>query len=150
MDRIKTIVIGTDFSDVAGQALNTAAALAQVHGARLVVVHVCELRVDFGSPGVDAPDAEDRLAAAAEVALATAVRHCAPARGVETEVVVRRGAPWDKIHNVAIDVGADLIVIGAKGQRRMARVFGSVAERLVRTATRPVLIIPGGADGRPA
>jgi hypothetical protein len=35
-----------------------------------------------------------------------------------------------------------LLVIGARGRRGMPRVFGSVAERLVRTATRPVLVGP--------
>jgi nucleotide-binding universal stress UspA family protein len=141
MDRIKTIVVGTDFSSYAGQALETAAALAQIHGSRIVVVHVCEL----GLAADDGPEAEDRIATAAQAELCAAVGRCIRSRGIETETVVRRGAPWEKLHNVATDVGADLIVIGARGQRGMPRVFGSVAERLVRTATRPVLVVPDAA-----
>ena len=72
----------------------------------------------------------------------------ARSRGIEAKIVVRRGAPWEKIHNVAADEGADLIVVGARGQRGMSEVLGSVAERLVRAATRPVLIVPHGADAR--
>jgi nucleotide-binding universal stress UspA family protein len=148
MDRIKTIVVATDFSDVATKALTTAAALATVHGARVVAVHVCELRPEFGLAAEDACETEDRIAAAAEVELKKAVEHCLYSRGIESEVVIRRGAPWEKIHNLATDVGADLIVIGARGQRGMPRVFGSVAERVVRTATRPVLVVQGGTEAR--
>jgi nucleotide-binding universal stress UspA family protein len=106
-------------------------------------VHVCELRSELGLGDRDDLEAEERVAIAAQAELAAAVARCLRARGIETEVVVRRGAPWEKIHNVATDVGADLIVIGAQGQRGMPRVFGSVAERLVRTATRPVLVVQG-------
>jgi nucleotide-binding universal stress UspA family protein len=139
MDSIKTIVVGTDFSEFASRALEAAASLAKVHGARLVVVHVCEPRPELGL--ADSFEAEERIAAAAEIELCATVARCLRARGVDTEIVLRRGTPWEKIHNVATDVGADLIVIAAQGQRGMPRVLGSVAERLMRTTTRPVLVI---------
>jgi nucleotide-binding universal stress UspA family protein len=52
------------------------------------------------------------------------------------------GPPSQKIHNVAVDLGADLIVIGMQGRRGRVGAIGSVAERVVRTATRPVLMVP--------
>ncbi|HWS71637.1 MAG TPA: universal stress protein, partial [Thermoanaerobaculia bacterium] len=36
--------------------------------------------------------------------------------GIRVESFVRRGAPWEKLSNVAVEVGADLIVVGATGE----------------------------------
>ena len=63
--------------------------------------------------------------------------------GVQVEHFLRRGAPWEKLLNVAVEVGADLIVVGATGQRGAASVgglLGSVAYRVLASSTRSVLI----------
>ena len=63
--------------------------------------------------------------------------------GIRIESFLRRGAPWEKLSNVAVEVGADLIVVGATGQRgasTAAPVLGSVAYRVLASATRSVLI----------
>ena len=51
--------------------------------------------------------------------------------------VLRSGHPADKLHNVATEVGASLIVIG-RGSRAE---LGSVVSRVLRTASRPVLAV---------
>jgi nucleotide-binding universal stress UspA family protein len=54
------------------------------------------------------------------------------------------GAPWEEINKVAEETGAGLIVAATHGRRGLTRaLLGSVAERLMRTATLPVLIIHG-------
>jgi nucleotide-binding universal stress UspA family protein len=63
--------------------------------------------------------------------------------GVYVESFLRRGAPWEKLQNVAVEVGADLIVVGATGQRSADAVgatLGSVVFRVVASSTRSVLI----------
>ena len=63
--------------------------------------------------------------------------------GVHVEHFLRRGAPWEKLLNVAVEVGADLIVVGATGQRgasAVGAVLGSVAYRVIASSTRSVLI----------
>jgi nucleotide-binding universal stress UspA family protein len=64
-------------------------------------------------------------------------------RGIRVDSLVRRGAPWDKIVNVASELGATLIVIGAHGQRGPMRtsLIGSVAMRVVATSTQSVLVV---------
>ncbi len=77
--------------------------------------------------------------------LADAVaRSGADGQGVHVELLVRRGAPWEKLLNVAADLGADLIVVGSKGQRGAVHGFflGSVAARLAATSPRCVLVVP--------
>src|SRR5262249_62147579 len=64
-------------------------------------------------------------------------------RGIRIEPLLRRGARWEKLANVAAELGATLIVVGAHGQRgRMGNSFvGSVATRLVATSTQSVLVV---------
>jgi nucleotide-binding universal stress UspA family protein len=72
------------------------------------------------------------------------------AQGVPTssrlriDSLVRRGPPWEKLTNVATELGADMIVVGADGQRGAASqgFVGTVASRLITTSRRPVLVVP--------
>jgi nucleotide-binding universal stress UspA family protein len=68
---------------------------------------------------------------------------------VRIDPVVRRGPPWEKLANVATELGADIIVVGADGQRGAARqgLLGTVASRLVTTSPRTVVVVP--SDLRP-
>jgi nucleotide-binding universal stress UspA family protein len=61
---------------------------------------------------------------------------------VSIGTVLRMGAAWDELNAIAADEQADLIVVGTHGRRGVSRaLIGSVAERVVRTATVPVLVL---------
>jgi len=56
------------------------------------------------------------------------------------------GEPSRAICGYASDAGADLIVVGTHGRGGIRRVvLGSVAERVIRGADRPVLVVPSAA-----
>jgi nucleotide-binding universal stress UspA family protein len=58
---------------------------------------------------------------------------------VEAKMVT--GEPWEKILENAREIGADLIVMGTHGRRGISRaLIGSVAEKVVRLASVPVLV----------
>ncbi len=132
MQTLRHIVIGTDFSECAEQALDTAIMLAGCALARVTVVHVCEL---------DSDDFEDKLLETFSEKLTQLVesrRH----RGVDIAGVLRSGKPWEKLNNVAAEVGASLIVIGRHGAGQDPQItLGSVADRLIRSASRAVLTV---------
>ncbi|MFI5309270.1 MAG: universal stress protein, partial [Polyangiales bacterium] len=71
---------------------------------------------------------------------------CAPPRGAEpftqeTVFHVRLGDPAQAIHQVAVDVDADMIVVGTHGRKGMDKLMlGSVAEELMRIAHMPVVV----------
>jgi nucleotide-binding universal stress UspA family protein len=149
MQHGRWIVVGTDFSDGAQCALEHAIRLAGRAGARIALVHAYEDQLDGPSSGEDRAPA---LRAQLEDAIARASEN---GDGVRVEAFVRRGAPWEKLLNVAVEVGADLIVVGATGQRGAVAVtgalLGSVAYRVVSSSTRSVLISRISADhGRSA
>src|SRR5258708_6744565 len=137
MERARWIVVGTDFSDGAQRALEHAVRFAHSSGARVAVVHAYE-------DGAETSRALEDRTPVLRTQLEDAVA-CTTARrdGVHVERFLRRGAPWEKLLNVAVEVGADLIVVGATGQRGVASVgavLGSVAYRVIASSTRSVLI----------
>ncbi len=142
MERTEWIVVGTDFSEASDRALSHAVQLAARKRASIACVHAFE-----DEPGrlVAINDPTPQLLA--ELADAVA-RSGAQGQGVHVELIVRRGAPWEKLLNVASDFGADLIVVGAQGRRGLKHdlFLGSVATRLAATSTRCVLIVPARPD----
>ena len=55
---------------------------------------------------------------------------------------IREGDPVECLANVAAEFSADLVVVGAHGERlRVGEAVGTTAEHLVRTSTRPVLLV---------
>jgi len=137
MEQARWIVVGTDFSDGAQRALEHAVRLAHGSGARVAVVHAYE-------DGAETSRAPEDRAPALRTQLEDAVASTSAKRdGVHVERFLRRGAPWEKLLNVAVEVGADLIVVGATGQRgvgSVGAVLGSVAYRVIASSTRSVLI----------
>jgi len=136
MSSVRRIVVGTDFSEGAEQALLRAVALAADWGASVVLAHAYE-----DQSAQPRSDRQDSLRAHLD---ALAARSGAAERGVEVETVLRRGAPWEKLLNLAADSGADLIVVGSRGQRGELRggLLGSVTTRLVAMSCRAVLVVP--------
>jgi nucleotide-binding universal stress UspA family protein len=135
MRRERWIVVGTDFSDGAHDALERAVGMAEDSGARIALVHAYE-----EAPGAElAEDPAPRLMGclAHDIAVCGAAR-----RGIHVEPLVRRGPPWDKILNVATEYGAEVVVVGCSGQRGTMRglPLGSVAARVLALSTRCVLV----------
>jgi nucleotide-binding universal stress UspA family protein len=129
------IVVGTDFSDGAKDALERALRVAEDSGAHVALVHAYE-----DEPGANvANDPTSMLLEqlAQEIAASGATR-----RGIRVEPLVRRGPPWGKILNVATEYGAEMIIVGCTGQRGATRgvPLGSVASRVLALSTRCVLV----------
>jgi len=141
----KTLLVPVDFSDTSNLALDYAVDLAKALNAKVVVMHAYELPV-YGFPDgalVATVEIATRIMNGAQAGLA-ALLEKRKEKGVEITSVLRQGVPWDEVHSVAEEVKADLIIIGTHGRGGLARaLLGSVAERIIRTSTRPVLTIRG-------
>jgi nucleotide-binding universal stress UspA family protein len=157
------VLIPTDFSEPAQQAVRYALEEATVHHASVTLLHVlpAHTRTDVyfitgapdPQPGFE-PALERRLGTPIpsqptvvrddhyEAAL-TQLRDIMPAsfQGPWDADVVA-GPPAETIVRVAYERGADLIVMGTHGRTGLAHVLlGSVAEKVVRLATCPVLTV---------
>lgn len=123
--------MGTDFSACAERALAIAIQLAVAARTGITLVHVSD-------PGLDDVD-ENASMRASEKLGALAAKHRKD--GVEITAVLRSGRPWEKLHNLAVELGASLIVIGRHGRGGHAVELGCVAKHLVRSSSRPVLTV---------
>jgi nucleotide-binding universal stress UspA family protein len=148
----KKILCAVDFSDVSRAALAEAAALARRLDAALALVHVYEppppvaLDVVVPTEGLlesASSDVEARLEAWTDDAQALAGR---PVRAI-----VRIGAAAAELVRCAAQEGADVLVLGTHGRTGLKHlVLGSVAERVLREAACPVLVVRDGGRSEAA
>ncbi|TYL36523.1 universal stress protein [Natronococcus pandeyae] len=134
-----TILVPTDGSDPANRAVEHALTLADKYDADVHTMYCVETH-RYGEPALSSAEIvldnlEDRGAAMLEE-----ISDRADNAGIECNWNVCHGQPWEEVQEKAAELDADLIVIGYQGQShtRTNRI-GSVAERIVRTADRPVL-----------
>jgi nucleotide-binding universal stress UspA family protein len=147
----RVIVSPVDFSVHADDALNTAADLALRFGSELCLVHVVPALPKL-PPEVSIfkeADYEQALHSDAEKHLAQMVREIAQ-RGITANYAVGTANDTSmEILRIAEHHHADLIVIathGMTGWHHLA--FGSVAEKVVRLATVPVLLLRARPEGK--
>lgn len=137
MADITRILVPTDFSDAAENALRYAIDLARKVGAEIHVVHAWQLSA-YAAPSSDLARGLERDFARD---LDSQVQRFG-GHGVKLERHLRLGVPYVEIVEAARAVGADLIVMGTTGKTGLEHfLLGSVAERIVRTATCPVLTV---------
>jgi nucleotide-binding universal stress UspA family protein len=134
----RSIVVGTDGSETADEAVRQAAELAALLGARAHVVCVHE------TAGDEEADGDGWARGTPEAVEATLARSAAvfAAAGVEVDLYPQRGDPADSILDVAEERNADLIIVGNRGRTGAKRfLLGSVPNRISHHAPCAVLII---------
>jgi nucleotide-binding universal stress UspA family protein len=143
MKSIQTILLAVDFSDHSIAATEAATAFAIEFGAEIHVVHAFELHIPFVSAreiAVPEPYIEESRAIAANK-LAEVEEKIRKA-GVRVESHLEGPPAVDAITRVAKQVGADLIVMGTRGNTGVKHfLLGSVAERTQRIAPCSVLTV---------
>ena len=141
---LKKILVPIDFSDPSKKAFQYASRLAEQFDSEIVLLHVMELPPPIAAMRL-AYDARrssvDRLSAAKKKlrALASRIRS-RPFSAVNS--IIRTGHTPNEISKAAKDLDVDLIVIathGFTGWKHFA--IGSTAERVVRSAPCPVLVV---------
>ena len=142
---IQTILVPTDFSDDADQALTTAIELAGLLGAGITVVHAYSLVVPMATPmmggGTLPQEYYDQMRAEATAQVERATDRVTAA-GIKATGVTLPGPASTAIVSQAEQLSAGLIVMGTRGLSGLKHVMlGSVAERVVRTASCPVLTV---------
>ena len=136
---MERIVVGFDGSEHSRKALERAADIAG--GATLAVVSAANVQRLMRDPAggaspVDPADVEARANALAEA------RKYAESRGLKGEFIEGHGNPADVLVQEAEESGADLIVVGTRGQSVAKRMFmGSVSTNVIHHAPCDVLVV---------
>uniref|UniRef100_A0A7C3UZV1 Universal stress protein n=1 Tax=Desulfobacca acetoxidans TaxID=60893 RepID=A0A7C3UZV1_9BACT len=144
---VKRILVPTDFSEPAKAAFQTAVELARHFSSQLLLVHaVPPVPVPYEpmispAPSFDITSYLQELINGSKQTLETYAREHVPP-GVAATTSVSAGDPAFEILRLAQELEADLIVIATHGRGGWRRfLFGSVAEKVVREAECPVLVV---------
>lgn len=135
----KKVIVPLDFSDAAFEAVDIALELAGGDSSQVHLVHVLpDLTPMEPTDAWQTFDNQSRITHATKVLRErlTDERHSK----MPIEIII--GDPGHSIANFASEIGADLIVLPSHGRTGLSRMLiGSVAERVVRLAHCPVLVL---------
>jgi len=140
------IVVGTDGSETAAEAVSQAVDLAKLAGAQLSIVSayepVSKRRIQSEQEGAP-PDVQYEIGPREDVNLVLeAAAAAAKKEGLEVQTHPVEGGPADAILNIAEETDADLIVVGNKGMTGARRfVLGSVPNNISHHAPCSVMIV---------
>lgn len=141
-DGPSAIVVGIDGSEPSLRAAAYALGQARRQGCRLVAVYarvpstMTSMMDTTGAARTAVERAQDEV-----VELLRRAQMTETTPGVEAELVVRVGDPYQVLSDVAHEVRADSVVVGSSASVGH-RFAGSIAVRLVRNAHWPVTVVP--------
>jgi len=137
---IKKVLVPVDFSENSKKILEAAGYFSGICQAQLHVVFVVQSFDDYSGffvPHMPVAKFEEEMVQAAEQKMDTFL---ADQKNIEAKVLV--GDVGEEIIRHAEESGMDLIVMGTHGYKGLEKVmFGSVAEKVVRSAPCPVMTI---------
>lgn len=140
---MKRILLPTDGSSTAVEAMNVAMGMAKCFGAEVTAVFVDPSHTMEPMEAMQEEDYEGvhHSKAGLKVALRSGEKN-----GIVVNPVIKEGGVVANILEVARDIDADMIVIGDTGRTGVRRmVLGSIAEALLREAHIPVLVVEHGS-----
>jgi nucleotide-binding universal stress UspA family protein len=149
------ILVAVDGSDTSRRAFDAALELAKAMGSTLQPFYVIEnTPMYFDAPGYDPSVLRNQMIVQG-TELAEEFDRLMAGKGVAGAMVTGEASSLEDVPTLVLNAaqafGADLIVMGTHGRRGFQRlILGSVAERCVRQATLPVLLIPSAAGARAA
>jgi nucleotide-binding universal stress UspA family protein len=149
INEVRKVVTPVDFSDNSRLIAESSAYMAGKFGASMHLVFVVQNFEDYSGffvPQMSMPSLEGELVESAEVKMASfcsEMREFCESAGVsELDYRVFMGDVAEQIVNYAEELSSDLIVMGTHGYKGLEKImFGSVADKVVRSASCPVLTI---------
>lgn len=148
MTLFRKILVPTDFSDCAQQALVTATSLAEKLDAEVEILHVLWLPPPYvgtevmAMPVAGGKDMQAMIKQRAEEQLDKLVDTVGKPWESRLTKRLSPGDPASEVVRVAEEGGHDLIIMGTHGRKGLTRLLlGSVAEKVVRNAECPVMTI---------
>lgn len=139
---LQHILVPTDFSKESHRAIQYAKALAELFGAKITLLHII---VPLATPDlVYGPVAWDvaKVEESANKHLEELKSSFEFTSAVELDCLVKEGHPLQEISGTAKELNTDLIIVATHGYTGFKHMLlGSVAEKVIRHAACPVLVV---------
>ncbi|NND31184.1 MAG: universal stress protein [Saprospiraceae bacterium] len=153
---MKNILVPTDFSAGAANALAYAYSLADAIQSSIILLHVIEIKMelmDLPIPSGATYQAQKEAAALAMEAQIEFAHSYYPEQKdtmVKIESVIKVGNPISAIKATAAEHESHLIVMGARGKKKseLEKMMGTLSSAVAERANEPVLIVPEGCAFR--
>ena len=137
----KKVLLPINPDQVQPQAVEFAARVASQYGVALNLIFVFELPGRSKGAGF-AVESSEQLESDVQLLISKVIKPLLGDVGL-ADVIIRSGRAADKIIEVAEELNADVIIMGAQGKTGLTHlIMGSVTEKVVHLATRPVLTVP--------
>ncbi len=137
------ILVATDGSQYSDKAIEVAVGLAKAFNSSLYIIHVVEedkVAMAASTMPIMVNVIEDMVKIGNEILSKAKAK--ATEAGINAEVILARGNAADKILENADKLNVDLIIVGSRGLKGLARfLLGSVSEKVVRHSSKPVLVV---------
>ena len=144
MNEIKKILVPVDFSENSQKILRTAVDFSARFKAEVVIVFVVQSFDDYSGffvPHMPIVQLEEEMVKSAKEKMKSFVAETLNG-SVSYTTAILSGDVVEEINSFAAKENADLIVMGTHGYKGLDKIlFGSVAEKIVKTAPCPVLTI---------
>ncbi len=144
---LNKIMIATDGSDASRHAASMAISLAKQSAGKVIAVYVVDIQRLAHLPGYTTlhglkKSLLDVMLKEGEEAVVH-IEDKSKDEGVSFEKVILKGNPSDELLRYTKELGADILVIGSIGRTGISKfLLGSVAEKVVRHAEVPVMVVP--------
>jgi nucleotide-binding universal stress UspA family protein len=148
---MKTIIIPTDFSPVAANAMNYAVNMAQAVNASILLLHVYQAPVSIGEVPVNVVGVDEMRASSEQRLheLKEAVEHQLTNQ-VKVYAEARLGDVVDELEELCSSIDPFAVVMGTRGYSLIERLFlGSNTLSAIKRLKHPVIIVPPGAAYKP-
>lgn len=123
----KIILVPTDFTAVAENAIDHAISVGKTISGEIVVVHIVPKKSHVDEAKSKLKILMDRLNGGSQ--------------GVKISPMVRVGSIFEDIGDVAEEIGAELIVMGTHGMRGMQFITGSRALKVITSSSTPFVVV---------
>jgi nucleotide-binding universal stress UspA family protein len=147
---IQSILVPIDFSEHSKNALKYAIPFAQKFKASIDLIYVVEPTIypaDFSFGQIGFPNVEEELRTRGSDELDNLITREIAGK-VPSRKIVRTGKPFYEINQYALEEKMNLIIIATHGHTGMEHIlFGSTAEKVVRKAPCPVLVVRSAEHG---
>lgn len=144
----KRILVPTDFSNYADNALKYALDIAKQYQAKVFLLHIIDDNIQQCAVDYCLSDAvmneiiRESITVSNDKLQQEINRVTGNASDIEISYYVKRGIPYDEILKEQGEKNIDLIVIASHGRTGIRRILiGSVAEKIMRGAKCPVMLV---------
>ncbi len=145
MFKVKNILLPTDFSKISLSAAEYAVDLAEQYGAKIHLLHVIDKTppiLAIRSLDISKEKVIESIEKDAKQRLNECLQKILNVNKVDIHPVLRKGIDYEEIIKYARDKKIDVIVIATHGRTGILHtLMGSVAEKVIRHAKTPVLVI---------